>query len=214
MVTVLDTVEGFYTLWYMGTPEAEYAAFEEKVKRTVYLDNISPQVTDIVVRTALSQFGTVKNVQFIPDYFKSRNIAQCALVEMENPKQADAIVSEIAQFPFMMAGMPRPVRACPAKVEMFDDRPAKPGRNISCRWLEPNDPDFEMAQKLKRLTKKHAAEASSLLKQQLQEEENLAKQQNEALKANYKKYEMIDSVIADGTARHLAKRYKMRIADD
>ncbi|KAI5347967.1 hypothetical protein L3X38_000854 [Prunus dulcis] len=208
------SISGFYALWHMGTPEAKYAAFEEKVKRTVYLDNISPQVTETVVRTALSQFGTVKNVQFIRNYVESRNIPQSALVEMENLRQADVIVSELAQLPFMMSGMPRPVRARRAEVEMFDDRPAEPGRGISCRWLEPNDPDFQVAQKLKRLTRKHAAEASFVLEQQLQEEENLAKQQNEALQANYKKYDMLDRIIADGTVKCLASHYNIRQADD
>ncbi|KAL6292176.1 hypothetical protein ACE6H2_000318 [Prunus campanulata] len=212
-VSPLNPNQG-YALWHMGTPEAKYAAFEEKVKRTVYLDNISPQVTETVVRTALSQFGTVKNIQFIRNYLESSNIPQCALVEMENIRQADVIVSELAQLPFMMSGMPRPVRARRAEVEMFDDRPAKPGRGISCRWLEPNDPDFEVAQALKRLTRRHAAEASFVLKHQLQEEENLAKQQNEALQANYKKYDMLDSVIADGTVQCLASHYKIRPADD
>ena len=46
------------------------------------------------------------------------------------------------------------------------------------------------------------------------EEEKLAKQQQETLKGNYKKYEIVDSVMADGTARRLAKHYNMRISDD
>ncbi|KAK8475090.1 hypothetical protein V6N11_047009, partial [Hibiscus sabdariffa] len=38
--------------------------------------------------------------------------------------------------------------------------------------------------------------------------------QGETLKANYKKYEMIDSLMADGTVRRLARRYNLRISDD
>lgn len=144
--------------------QAEYAAFEEKVKRTVYLDNLSPKVTETVLKMALNQFGTVKSVQFIPNYVEPRNIPQCALVEMENSRQAEAVVSEISQFPFMMSGMPRPVRARPAQVEMFDGHPSKPGRRIQCRWLEPSDPDFKIATEIKRLTWKHAAEVAFLLK--------------------------------------------------
>lgn len=147
-----------------STTEAEYAAFLEKVKRTVYLDNLSPQVTEPVIRTALDQFGNVKNVQFIPNYTEFRNIPHCALVEMENLKQAKDVVTSLHEFPFMMSGMPRPVRARAAEVEMFDDRPAKPGQRIQFRWLDPNDPDFEVAQRLKRLARKHAAEASFVLK--------------------------------------------------
>uniref|UniRef100_A0A2P2JT93 Uncharacterized protein MANES_03G131800 n=1 Tax=Rhizophora mucronata TaxID=61149 RepID=A0A2P2JT93_RHIMU len=190
--------------------EAEYAAFVDKVKRTVYLDNLSPQVTESVVRTALDQFGNVKSVSFIPNYIESGSIPRCALVEMENQKQARAIVSETSQFPFMMSGMPRPIRACPAEAEMFDERPIQPGRRIHCRWLDPNDPDFEVAKKLKCLVQNHAAEASFLLKQQLDREEKLAKQQAESLKANFKKYEMIEAVIKNKTSGDLARYYSMK----
>lgn len=192
----------------------EYTAFEEKVRRTVYLDSLSPLVTESVIRTALDQFGSVTNVHFIPNYTEPKNTAQCALVEMDNEKQATEVIKTIATHPFMMSGMPRPVRARVAKVAMFDDRPVKPGRKITCRWLNTDDPDFEVAQKLKRLTRKHAAEASFLLKLQLEEEEKLAKQQMEALKANYKKFEMIENVIIDGTANCLADRYGMKFSDD
>ncbi|GLT69299.1 hypothetical protein SLA2020_414590 [Shorea laevis] len=194
--------------------QADYAAFEEKVKRTVYLDNLSPKVTEAVVKMALNQFGTVKSVQFIQNYMEPRNIPQFALVEMENSRQAKAVVSEISQFPFMMSGMPRPVRARPAEVEMFDGHPIKPGRRIQCRWLEASDPDFKIATEIKRLTWKHAAEVAFLLKQQLQEEEKLARQQQDKLKGHHKKYEMIDSIMTDGTARRLARRYNMHIAED
>ncbi|KAK6255373.1 hypothetical protein QUC31_017043 [Theobroma cacao] len=199
----------------MGSAEqGEYAAFEEKVRRTVYMDNLSPNVTESVVRTALDQYGTVKSVHFIPNYLEPQNIPQCALVEMETEKQVEVVISTISQFPFMMSGMPRPVRARAAKVEMFSDRPRQPGRRIHFRWLDPADPDFEVANKLKHLAKRHATETAVMLKHQLEKEEKLAKQQGEALKANYKKYEMIDSLMADGTARRLARRYDLRVSDD
>lgn len=200
--------------WIMAL-EAEYAAFEEKVKRTVYLDNLSPQVTELVVRKAISQFGTVKNIQFIPNYLESRNnIPLCALVEMENSRQANAIVLDISQQPFMIGGMPRPVRAREAKPEMFEDRPPKPGRNIEFRWVEPEDTDFEVANNLKLLAKDHAIEVDIALDLQLKDEEKLAQRQQGALKANHEKYEMINGVIADGTAKRLANRYHIRVADD
>lgn len=196
-----------------SSAEAEYAAFEEKVKRTVYVDNLSPQVTEAVVKTALDQFGNVTNVQFIPNYIGPKNIPCAALVEMENSKQASQIISEIANFPFMMSGMPRPVRACAAEIEMFDDRPRKPGRKLQCRWLDPKDPDFEVAKKIKDLIGKHASEASYLLKTQLGLEEKLASRQAESLKANYKKFELIDKVLADGTAKKLGSCYNINVKD-
>lgn len=145
-----------------GSSTEEYAIFEEKVKRTVYLDNLSPQVTEPVLRTALDQFATVKSVKFIPNYLGPKNVPQCALVELDSPKKVKEVISMIVQYPFMISGMPRPVRARPAEVEMFEDRPRKPGRKLMCRWLEPDDPDFQAAQELKRLTNKHAAEAAFL----------------------------------------------------
>ncbi|CAK7322612.1 unnamed protein product [Dovyalis caffra] len=209
-----DWVEVLSNMGSTPTPEADYAAFQKKVKRTILIDNLSPQVTASVLRTAFGQFGTVKNVQFIPNYTGLENIPCCALVEMESPRQAEAIVSEITQFPFMISGTPRPVRAFAAEEEMFDDRPIKRGRRIQCRWLDPKDPDFECTNKMKRLVRKHAAEELFLLKHLLGEEEKLAKQQAEELKANYKKYDMIDNVISDGTAQGLARCYHMRNLDD
>ncbi|KAM1724078.1 hypothetical protein PS2_021957 [Malus domestica] len=152
----------------MRTSKFEYAAFEEKVKRTVYLDNISPQVTESIVKTALSQFGTVKS-----------NVLHCALVEMENPKEASVIGKEITEFRFMILGIPRLVRALSAAANMFDERPTMPRRQISRNsWRK---------------------------KRSLQ---------SEAFKANYKKYERVDSMMSDGTARCLSHLYKIRGADD
>lgn len=51
------------------------------------------------------------------------------------------------------------------------------------------------------------------LQHQLAEEEKISKQQAETLKANFKKYEMSDSVLADGTAQRLARMYNMNISD-
>lgn len=112
--------------------------------------------------------------------------------------------------PFMMAGMPRPIRVCAAEIEMFEYRPKKPGRKISCRWFDPHEPDFQIAEKMKILVQKHAAEASFVLENELEEEEKLAKQQEETLKVNYQKLEVINTVLGDGTATRLARWYDMR----
>lgn len=146
----------------MASADEEYDAFKEKVCRTIYLDNLSHQVTKPVLETAFNQFGTVKDVHFIPAYFTSCNV-NAALVEMENKKQAADIIQEMADSPFMISGMPRPMRAKEAKIEMFDDRPKKPRQKIVCCWMDPADQNFETAKKIKDLTKKHAAEASFLM---------------------------------------------------
>ncbi|KVH87881.1 uncharacterized protein LOC112502887 isoform X2 [Cynara cardunculus var. scolymus] len=191
--------------------EAEYAAFQEKVKRTIYLDNLSHQVTKAVLENALNQFGNVMNVQFIPAYFMSSICA--ALVEMESIKQAEEIIRDVGESPFMISGMPRPVRAQKAQMEMFDDRPKKSHKRIVCHWMDPSHPNFEVAKKFKNLTKKHAAEASFLMEQQLAEEEKLHNQQAETLKANYKKYELIDGAQNDGTVKRLAACYNTKLMD-
>ncbi|KAE9604950.1 hypothetical protein Lal_00036936 [Lupinus albus] len=198
----------------MGSTSEKYAAFKEKVGRTVYFDNMSPQVTESVLRTALEQFAIVKTVKFIPNYIGPSNLPQCALVELDSAKKAEEVILMIRQYPFMMSGMPRPVRARAAEEEMFDDRPTEPDRKIQCTWLDPSDPDFEVAKELKRLTCKHAAEIAFMHKLQLQEEEKLAQQQTETLKMHYRKFKMIEDITMDGTARRLAREYDMRIADE
>ena len=64
----------------------------------------------------------------------------------------------------MMSGMPRSVRARAAEAEMFSGRPRHPGRQIHFCWLDPADPDFYVASKLKRLVKKYATETAVMLK--------------------------------------------------
>lgn len=142
----------------------EYAAFEEKVKRTVFVDNLSPLATEAVLKAAFNQFGDVTSVYLFPNYIEPNNTACAALVEMQTPNQAENIIYEVSNSPFMISGMPRPVRARAAEIEMFDDRPRKPGRKIELRWVAPNDPDFEVAKKMTALVRKHAAEADFLMK--------------------------------------------------
>ncbi|KAK4721202.1 hypothetical protein R3W88_011435 [Solanum pinnatisectum] len=43
--------------------EGEYAAFENKVKRSIYIDNLSPLVKESVIKAALDQFGNVIQVK-------------------------------------------------------------------------------------------------------------------------------------------------------
>ncbi|KAK7323378.1 hypothetical protein VNO77_26850 [Canavalia gladiata] len=198
----------------MASSAEEYAAFEQKVGRTVYFDNLSPQVTESVMRAALDQFATVKSVKFIPNNIGPTYLPQCALVEFDSAKKAKEVIVMIQQYPFMMSGMPRPARARHALMEMFDDRPKKPDRKLKGCWLEPSDPDFEVAKELKNLTHKHAAEIEFLHKLLLKEEEKLAKQQEDMLKVHYKKFKMIEGIMADRTAHRLARMYNLPVADN
>ncbi|ERN01449.1 uncharacterized protein LOC18429531 [Amborella trichopoda] len=198
-----------------STSQKDYDAFQEKVKRTVFVDNLSSDITISVLTKALGQFGKVINADFLPNYTESKlkDDTQCALVEMENEKQAKSIVTELSSFYFMIGGMPRPVRARLAKAEMFSERPCPPKRKILIRWVPPSEPDFMVAEKLKHLTKRHAAEASLLLKYQSDEETKLAEHQAETLKMSSKKYDMIDGIILDGTLSRLGRHYNMKTVD-
>lgn len=141
-----------------------YAEFDEKVKRTLLIDNLSHHVTAQMLKSALSQFGIIISVKFIPNYIILQDIPQAALVEMKNKHQAEYIVNLIKKQPFMLCGIPRPVRAEFAKHANFADRPKRPGKSITVEWLKPNHPNFDVAKKLKNIVKKHDAESSALLK--------------------------------------------------
>ncbi|KNA10274.1 hypothetical protein SOVF_145910 [Spinacia oleracea] len=103
-------------LW-LWERKKEYASFMEKV-------------TDAVIKTAFEQYGTATKVHFIPDYIEQHYIGKCFLVELENAKQAKSILEVLSSYPFMMSGMPQPVRGRPAQPEMFDNRPPKPDQKI------------------------------------------------------------------------------------
>ncbi|KAF6155519.1 hypothetical protein GIB67_017874 [Kingdonia uniflora] len=140
-----------------------YTDFKEKVKKTVYFDNLSSQVTPSVIKTALAQFGDVKDIIFIPNYVGTNSIPACALVEMENANQAKSVVFEVTKLPFMMSGMPRPVRSLAAKAQMFPKRPQKPGLAAKCQWLDLEDEDFHTTRKLMVSSGRHVAEAAFVL---------------------------------------------------
>ncbi|XP_020106532.1 uncharacterized protein LOC109722798 isoform X2 [Ananas comosus] len=171
----------------------DYADFLEKVKKTVFIDNISPKATTSVVESGLQQFGNVVNVEFMPNYMIPYNIPQCALVEMEDQKQALKAIDAMTNYPFMMGGMPRPVRVTAAKVEMFCDRPAPPDRRkIRFRWMQPTDPHFHAMKKFRWLARRHTAESLAMIKHLLASDEELAKQQKKMLEANYEKLDLTE----------------------
>ncbi|KAJ3683467.1 hypothetical protein LUZ60_013694 [Juncus effusus] len=193
--------------------EKEYAEFLAKVKRTIYLDNLSPQVTDSVIKTALGQISAVTSITFLQNWtIPHASIPQSALVELESERKAQAVIQTLTDFPFMMSGMPRPVRAQPARAEMFEDRPAPPGRGrIEVRWVKEGDREYEGVKRMKSMVRRHKAEHLELVKLHLKEEENLAKQQHEILMGNYKKYEITDKIVQDGTLPKLASSYNISL---
>uniref|UniRef100_A0ACD5Y021 Uncharacterized protein n=1 Tax=Avena sativa TaxID=4498 RepID=A0ACD5Y021_AVESA len=186
-----------------------YQEFEEKVKRTVYLDNLSPQATEAVIRAALSQFCTIRKVSFVVNYTIPYDIPRSAFVEMETEKDAEAVVSMLHDFPFMMSGMPRPVRAIHATAEMLNDRPRKPGSKLEFRWVRYPDRDYETIKKLKLLSGKHEVENFALIEHELEEEKLLAAKQQEILNCNKKMMETMDSVLMSGMSSYISKIYNV-----
>ncbi|GJN12185.1 hypothetical protein PR202_ga30442 [Eleusine coracana subsp. coracana] len=187
-----------------------YKEFEEKVRRTVYLDNMSHLATETVINMALNQFGTVRNVNFLINYTVPYDIPQSALVEMETEKDAESVVSMLHEFPFMMSGMPRPVRVQRATAVMFNDRPRKPGGKLEFHWVRPTDPDYHNVRKFKIMSKRHEVENLALIKLELEGEKLLAKQQQDDLDCNYRKLETVDTVVTTGRVGRLSHIYNMR----
>ncbi|KAL6651665.1 hypothetical protein ACP70R_010590 [Stipagrostis hirtigluma subsp. patula] len=201
----------------MGTSEEQalkdYADFQDKVKRTIYLDQLSPQVTSGVIKAALAQCANVVNVEFIVNYTVPHDIPSSALVELEDEGQAKAAVELMEDFPFIIGGMPRPVRAIYAKAEMFRDRPPRPGVKKDFSWVKQGDDGYEAMKKMINLAKRQEAENLSLIKSQLDEEKELAKQQQESLDGNCKKYDLLENVVQNGTIKNLAHRYGINLDD-
>ncbi|KAF8769361.1 hypothetical protein HU200_006883 [Digitaria exilis] len=191
----------------------DYADFLDKVKRTIYLDQLSPQVTTQVIKAALAQCANVVNVEFIVNYTIPYDIPSAALVELEDEMQAKAVVELTTDFPFIIGGMPRPVKATHAKAEMFPDRPPCPGIKKDFRWIKLGDDEFDSMKKQKILAKRQESENMALIKMQLEEEKELAKQQQEALDANCKKYDMLEVVVQNGGLRNLAHCYGVNLDD-
>uniref|UniRef100_A0A0D9WXD0 RRM domain-containing protein n=1 Tax=Leersia perrieri TaxID=77586 RepID=A0A0D9WXD0_9ORYZ len=189
----------------------QYQEFEEKVKRTVYLDCFSHQATEAVIKTALNQFGAIKEINFLVNYTIPFSIPQSALVIMETEKDAVAVVNMLNEFPFMMSGMPRPVRATRATAEMFNDRPRRPGSKSEFRWVSSTDADYHIVKKLKLMSRRHELENLALIKHELEEENFLAKHQEEILNCNQRKLEVVDSVMLSGKFNHLSHIYSVNV---
>ncbi|VAI63541.1 unnamed protein product [Triticum turgidum subsp. durum] len=194
--------------------EKEYADFEARVKRTIYIDHLSPLVTAQVIKASLAQCANVVSTEFIQNYTIQYEIPAAALVEVDNESQAQAAVDLMNNFPFMLGGMPRPVRAVFAKPEMFPDRPRKPGLKIEFSWVKQGDPGYDGMSKLKGLARRQEAENMALIKNQLEEEKELAAQQQETLEASNSKYDMLEKLMTDGDITKLAQHYKVKLGDN
>ncbi|GBG80968.1 hypothetical protein CBR_g31525 [Chara braunii] len=94
--------------------------FEQKVRRTVFLDEIAPQVTVAIMQSALSQFGKVTSMKLVNHPLDPLVPQGCALIEFANEEQAMRVAATTRKNLLMVGGMPRPVRARMASKYMFD----------------------------------------------------------------------------------------------
>lgn len=192
----------------------DYADFEKKVKRTIYIDHLSPQVKESAIKAALAQCANVVHVEFIVNYtIPYKDIASAALVELDDDVQAKAAVELMNDFPFIIGGMPRPVKAIHAKAEMFRDRPPCPGLRKDFCWVKQGDKDYEAMQKLKNLAKRQESENMALIQKILKDEKELATRQQEVLDGNCKKYDMLETLVQKGDITNLAQQYGVNLND-
>ncbi|KAH7442677.1 hypothetical protein KP509_03G098800 [Ceratopteris richardii] len=191
---------------------SEYQKFEEKVKRSLLLEDVTPQVTVPMIQTALGQFGTVISIDILNNPLDSKFAAKRVMVEMKNPREAAHAVKEIQERPFMIKGVPRPVRAIAAVTTMFPDRPQKPNNNTkrTCEWVKPGDPGWDKCNEFKQLAKRHAQEAAYLMEAIRKEEEKLAQEQEEKLKENIKKLDEIHNCIKEKIIHRLSRYYGLK----
>jgi hypothetical protein len=126
--------------------------FQEKLHRSFLLDEVTPQATVPMIRTALGQFGHVLSVDILADPLRSKFCGRRVVVEMASPREALRAVKEIQEHPFMIKGVPRPVRALMASPTMFPDRPRKAPANAALngasgskpfKWVKKGDPDWD-----------------------------------------------------------------------
>ncbi|CAM0952812.1 unnamed protein product [Alopecurus aequalis] len=194
--------------------EKDYADFEARVKRTIYIDQLCPLVTSQVIKAGLAQCANVVSTEFVVNYTIPYDIPAAVLVELDDESQAKAAVDLMNDFPFIIDGMPRPVRAIYAKPEMFPDRPSRPGLKMEISWVQQGDPEYDGMTKLKGLAERQEAENMVLIKTELEEEMVLAMQQQETLNANYKKYDMLEDIMQNGNIKNLAYHYGFNLADN
>ncbi|GBG60867.1 hypothetical protein CBR_g15988 [Chara braunii] len=100
--------------------EGGASQFDQKVRRTVFLDEIAPQVTVPIMQSALSQFGKVASIKLLHHPLSALVPQGCALIEFSNEEQAMRVAATTRKNLLMVGGMPRPVRVRMASKYMFD----------------------------------------------------------------------------------------------
>ncbi|CAI5498597.1 unnamed protein product [Closterium sp. Naga37s-1] len=96
------------------------ATFEERVARSILVDELCAAVTPAALQSALGQFGTVRSVQMVPNLLHPRRSSGCAIVELHSRHLALKMMADISESILIVGAGPRPVRAFKARADMFD----------------------------------------------------------------------------------------------
>ncbi|CAI5534925.1 unnamed protein product, partial [Closterium sp. Naga37s-1] len=67
-----------------GAEGEREATFEERVARSILVDELCGAVTPAALQSALGQFGTVRSVQLVPNLLDPRRSSGCAIVELHS----------------------------------------------------------------------------------------------------------------------------------
>ncbi|KAI5080709.1 hypothetical protein GOP47_0003892 [Adiantum capillus-veneris] len=197
------------------------AKFQERVSRSVFLDDVAPSVTLATIITALGQFGKVLNARMLDCPLSPKLGPKRALVEMATQREAERAIKEIQEHPFiMMKGILRPVIARAAEASLYPERPSKIrktlpdngdrknadiGRKPTFCWVNRGDPDWDFVCKQKQLAKKHVMECQYLMQELKKEEEKLSKEQEERAASFLDKFALVDACLRDKIVKQLVE---------
>lgn len=167
------------------------ASIAEKVERSLLVDDLGPSVTATVLSAAISQFGRVESIEFCWEPLRPITAGRSALVEMSSPEAAGRVCTELTEKLFMVAGLPRPVRACRARPEMYNGGAAPAGGAVpagAAAWLHDAADGAERGAALeewKRLALRHAAERHQLEELAREEAQQLHARQEQLAREHY-----------------------------
>ncbi|CAI5974833.1 unnamed protein product [Closterium sp. NIES-64] len=91
-----------------GAEGEREATFEERVARSILVDELCGAVTPAALQSALGQFGTVRSVQMVPNLLHPRRSSGCAIVELHSRHLALKMLADISESILIVGAGPRP----------------------------------------------------------------------------------------------------------
>lgn len=182
--------------------------FEVQLRKTVFIDNLSPAVSIDVLKSALSQFGGIVSASLLFHELDVKKRTTASLAEMETREQAENVVGEFEEKLFMLGGLPRPVRASFASREQFPERPIKK-RRIKPKLVEHDSKEGRLALKRQKLAQRHSAEFDALEKIHQEERVALGTSQLEEFEVESEKLILIKKFEHHPAHRRIREKYEM-----